>query len=244
MIDKIIIDYEKLKWDTDFFGFECGKIKVNNDLSEDDIYLIEQHCNLNRFTSIHSSSSSNNLFLLNKLDDSYLVDMPCRMEKTLCDNTDQTYKGVIKRDMLSKVEIERNLPRLLEIAGSAFQDGRFYRDMNISSEKASLLYEKWLINALNDNRNIVFSQNFDGFLIYNIHENFIDIDLIAVDKERRGEGIGQNLINFIFHEAFKKDLTKIVVYTQFHNYKAINFYAKNLFKIVEISSIFHVWRNI
>ncbi|PKK98002.1 MAG: hypothetical protein CVV57_09285 [Tenericutes bacterium HGW-Tenericutes-2] len=243
MIDTDTFRYERLLWDTDYFGFNCGKILVLNEINSLVLSDIDAKCDLNKFTSIHMSTNAKNIFLISKLKNSFLADMPCKLVKKIDSHKLYKFENVQRFNSTVHHDLDKNLSKLITISGNAFTEGRFYRDLNISNEQASNLYEKWLLNSIKENNNIIYHDRYEGFLVYTYNDSNINIDLIAVDEKSRGKGIGKNLLNCLFYTAQKESIESITVYTQSHNYKAINFYCNSEFRISDVSSVFHVWRD-
>jgi ribosomal protein S18 acetylase RimI-like enzyme len=58
------------------------------------------------------------------------------------------------------------------------------------------------------------------------------IQAITVDKKYRGQYVGSELLNFAFSEAEKQNYSKVSLYVEIDNERAVNVYKKNGFEIV------------
>jgi len=137
----------------------------------------------------------------------------------------------------NRIRITQNMDNkclapFLHIAGKSFNNSRFSKDKNITQGQDYKIKSTWLYNN-------VYSCDFENFFAYDKtlnnkpvgfisikkikNEDFRVIDLIAVEKDYRGYGIGHYLvteaIKFSKSENFGLEVT-----TQNDNKSAINLY--------------------
>lgn len=74
-----------------------------------------------------------------------------------------------------------------------------------------------------------------GLITYIVYNNILEI--ISLDSLRENQGIGNELVETVIHEAKERNLQKIVVITTNDNINAIRFYQKRGFDMV------HLFRN-
>lgn len=141
-------------------------------------------------------------------------------------------KSKSESESLDNASLE-DLPRLAEICKRAFNGSRFFNDPEISKSKARSVYSSWIKNSINGYA--------DQVLIYKINKliaGFVTlktnrIDLIAVDPEYQGLGIGKKLVKSALKFLENKGFVKISIETQIQNIPAIRIYEGCGFRTVE-----------
>lgn len=146
----------------------------------------------------------------------------------------------------------KDLSSLREIAGTSFIYDRFHSDPRINKERASQLHAAWISNACRGLADVVLVAKLNkkvvGFVSCKIDKltkkylpvNFGTIDLIAVDKDVRGEGIGEALLRKAM-DWFSGKVDMIEVGTQVRNYPALRLYQKLGFRIVSANFSLRKW---
>ena len=137
---------------------------------------------------------------------------------------------------------------VLRIAESCFHLSRFHVDENIPTATAHQIKREWTENCLLGKRgDRVFvaccGDEALGFLtsilVWQDHRSVAVIDLIGVDQDARGCGIGSALTQaFVNHYADKCD--EYHVGTQADNQASLRLYEKFGFETVEKSQVFHL----
>jgi ribosomal protein S18 acetylase RimI-like enzyme len=91
--------------------------------------------------------------------------------------------------------------------------------------------------------NIYHPHNLEGFIAYDgpdcvgeITYNFSDgeCEIVTLDSEREGQGLGTKLINAVVEEAKKHDCRRVFLITTNDNLNALGFYQKRGFELVKI----------
>lgn len=118
--------------------------------------------------------------------------------------------------------INKHKKRLLEIALASFQSYQGqYHISDITSEKAGIIYEKWLENSFDNYKNNVVVVEFKGtpisFVLYGITDRSVEAVLGAVDENYRKYGAYKTMITFGMNEAYSKNKF-FVTSTQFDNF--------------------------
>ena len=145
-------------------------------------------------------------------------------------------------------KIEQNYESaVLDIAKSCFRYSRFHIDPYIPNVIADKIKYEWVMNYITKNRGeklliILKDGRPVGFLAEMLLQNSIKsisvIDLIGIDKEYQGMGLGKYLINNLIQDSFDK-VDSIRVTTQVANIPSIRLYESCGFKIIQSEYVLH-----
>lgn len=170
------------------------------------------------------------------------------------------YKNFYKKKLLQKVSLLDKLDLIFEegktahevelrkITASAYKHSHYFNDPNIPLKKAEAIYQKWVSNSLDGFADYVIivrlKRKIVGYItlrIKNLDEKaFGIIDLIAVEENYRGRGIGKMLVI----EGIKKICNKIgtlYVSTQISNMPGLRLYEGLGFKVILSEATLHIW---
>lgn len=225
----------KLDWDSQFFGYEIGRL----DLFNEDLFDYVGFENAARAYSLVY------IFSPYEIDSNYikLVDKKVILTQKL---TLGEIKSPLKdgiREFDKKVDSYNDL-RTLVLQSGVFS--RFFLDENFVNDEYNKLYTAWLDNSILDSRTKIFMA-FDenklmGFItLENRDNNYASIGLITVAEGARGKGIGTKLINRAINQSIIDKNDTIEVITQLDNKAAMNLYKKSNFTIKNINNIYHYW---
>ncbi|AKP52430.1 GNAT family N-acetyltransferase [Cyclobacterium amurskyense] len=227
---------ERLNWDSDFFGYEVGRL----DLINSDEFNVEKF--------ISESSSFKLVYILSKKTIPYefitLVDRKIIYRK---DDISNVGYNSFKNRLISFDENLHDKKQLIELALASGIYSRYNIDSNFNNNEYTKLYTRWILNSIN--KEIAFevlialeNKQILGFItIGKINSDLADIGLIAVHPDARGRGIGTELINSAIEMAKSKNFKRIQVVTQSENIPACNLYQKANFKEIDITNIYHYW---
>ena len=73
-----------------------------------------------------------------------------------------------------------------------------------------------------------------GEITYKFSKDGSACEIITLDSEREGQGLGTQLINAVIEEAHKQDCKRIFLITTNDNLNALGFYQKRGFEMVKI----------
>jgi undecaprenyl-phosphate 4-deoxy-4-formamido-L-arabinose transferase len=135
---------------------------------------------------------------------------------------------------------EADRPELTRIARRAHTDTRFYFDPHFSSQLAGELYARWVQRGFqDDSRRLIVAEQQSrvvGYLL--VKEEPLEIDLIAVEAESRGQGIGRALVGAAIDLA-PESLVRVV--TQARNVAALRLYEGCGFRVQTSQAWYHRW---
>lgn len=214
---------ELLDWDSNFFGYKIGKLTYSNQhksLPSDEEFK--------KFDLVYIFSTS-------RLNDKYnLVDVKVTFKKNTASKNVDDKIYFFDKTLHSYTE-------LLELAYLSGHDSRFLKDSFFSEKDFKNLYKTWIDNSIvnieTDVLVYVHQNKILGFVSFKNNLQTSTIELIAVDTNTRGMGIGSKLIDAVENKLNAN--TILTVPTQETNRLACNFYAKKDFKIVNKKYIYH-----
>lgn len=213
---------------SEIFNKSCGQVKLEdiNDKNEFD-----------GFTFVYSKSNySQELSIKAKNLDFYLAEISINFVLKKVKYNFNKYNGVLAKSADSE--------DIQNLAFNSFVFDRFHKDPNISNLMASEIKKQWVKNYFLGQRGdqcfVKKSKNgkIIGFLLSNLSDQFAKIDLIAVDKNYRNQGIGKSLIlDFLnFYSNKNKDF---MVSTQIDNFKSIRLYESVGFEKLSLKMVWH-----
>jgi dTDP-4-amino-4,6-dideoxy-D-galactose acyltransferase len=225
---------DKLEWDTNFFGYNIGKLLVSEDL---DIEKFKTEASPYKLVYVFSKKMLHDANI--DLVDKKVV----FMRQVFPKNSKEKFNNRI--EFFDENKYDRN--QLVDLALQSGVYSRFKLDKNFKNQEYTKLYSEWvnkcmdrksefdILVALNDNNIIGFTT------LSKVNEELADIGLVAVDQNFRGQGVGTELLSETIMRASQKSFGNIQVVTQMDNLPAVNLYEKLNFGIQEISFIFHYW---
>lgn len=236
-IDKIVT-FNKLNWDTDFFGVTSVKAILHRPLSLNEWDELKTRFSDYQFISImNQNSDPNNSQLIGKDTSAYLVDVNIQFEK----------KIVGLNAMPNNVTIHQALNRnnqIIEIAD--FRFSKFTEDPELAKRGGKQVYHQWLINAFEKQDKFYAiskdeNSEINGFLLFSYSDDVCVIELIAVPQKETNGGIGTSLFKAVEYTTHQQGVNKIKVGTQVRNMGAVSFYHKVGCKQVGCHQVYHLW---
>jgi dTDP-4-amino-4,6-dideoxy-D-galactose acyltransferase len=234
-MEKII---EKLNWDTIFFGFNVGKVVLENN-------------NIDSILSEYERSSFKLVYLFSNFEiknqDSFpntfmsLVDIKTTFVKNINDS-------ILPQPLIKEYIKTELTDDLIELAIQSGVYSRFKKDVNITESKFEELYKLWIEKLVSKNNNEIILINetndkINGFLSLGKKNNRADLIMGAVDKNSRGLGIGKQLFLEAERIAHQMGYKEIQIVTQGLNKPACELYKKLGYKIEKEEYIYHLWKN-
>lgn len=229
----------KLKWDSEFFGFQVAEI-MGEEKDE------------NLLLNIKNKLSSENIDL------AYY-----RSDRILPENSDDNFyfQYVLKRLPLYKEVKIHNLfhpnisvysqdtvdPDLIRLAQLAGRMGRFGRDPNITTQQCDKIFENLIINSVNKklaSEVLVYREEgkIIGFCSIKRMGEEAYIPLIAVLPEFEGKGAAFHLMSAVETFLFDSECKVAIGGTQDFNKHAIKAFVRFGLKIGEPEYVYHIWK--
>ena len=148
--------------------------------------------------------------------------------------------------IIRKVSFEEGKP-FLDIAASCFRYSRFHLDHRVSNEIANTIKRNWVESYLLSIRGDILFGGFEegkpvGFLaamtIPHKDASIGVIDLIGVDTDKQGQGVGQSLVEH-FVDSYAGKCRSLRVGTQISNLPSIRLYERCGFITKETAFVLH-----
>lgn len=252
--------FERLKWDTEHFGINIGRINeivawaegYRKELAVKDEMLrfIENKCvkegfacvycrvDINEFSSIHSLES-NGFRLIDALT-TFCFDF--RRNKTF---QKLSYKkDPLLNEITTRPWKEEDLDELANIAGSSYIYDRFHSDSMFPKDKSDKLHRKWIVNCCNGLADEVLVAASDdkpiGFITCKVKGAKGLIDMVGVSKDMQKKGTGAMLVSIAL-EWFKDRVDMVEVGTQDRNIPGMKLYINAGFMPISSKLTFHRW---
>lgn len=146
------------------------------------------------------------------------------IDSSLASGFDASCYGIfVQSGAYSRFRIDRRLPvRVFE------ELYRTWFDKSVSRTMSDYAYSCYLDNAC------------VGVVTVSLHDEFGQIDIIAVDEEMRGHGIGSKMIAAA--ESLSAGKRELRVVTQKENAVACRFYERNGFVFADEFEVYHFYR--
>ncbi|WP_064093145.1 GNAT family N-acetyltransferase [Rossellomorea aquimaris] len=232
------VTFNKLTWDTEFFGVTSAKATLHKPLTLNEWAALKTRFKDYQFISIlNKNSEPINAQFIGKDTSAFLADINIQFEKKLVGLYDKP-KNVTIHQALEKND------QITEIAD--FQFSKFTEDPELAKRGGDQVYQQWIINSFGKTDKFYALSKDDigiinGFLLFSYVDNVCVIELIAVSQKETKGGIGTSLFKAVEYETHQKGVKKIKVGTQVRNSGAINFYQKVGCKQVGCHQVYHLW---
>lgn len=213
---------------SEIFNKNCAQVKLE-DIEDKEIF--------DGFTFVYSKSNySQEMSIKAKNLNFYLAEISVNF--------------VLKKDKLNlkkfngKFAKSANSEDVQNLAFNSFVFDRFHQDPNIPNLIASNIKKQWVKNFFRGKRGdkcfVKESKNgkIIGFLLSDFSDQFVKIDLIAVDKNYRNKGLGKSLI-IDFFNFYRNHNKNFLVSTQINNFKSIRLYESVGFEKSSIQMVWH-----
>ncbi|NQV00054.1 MAG: GNAT family N-acetyltransferase [Parcubacteria group bacterium] len=236
--------YQKLEWDSNFFGINIGFITclrltpniekhIIKFIRREKLDLVEYRCNCHDRESVIASEKNGYSF----------VDMRLTFEKALSNEVKFKDKEGYS---VSKGKVE-DIEKLKDIVTNIYKHSRYYFDVNFDRNKVIDFYHSWVERAIlgkfDDYAYVLyFNQEPVGFCtIKKIKNNSARIGLFGMSSKYTGKGLARHLLNISLHKLYEENVNYVEVVTQGRNYDAQKLYQRCGFVTKSTELWYHKW---
>ena len=235
-----------LAWDSEFFDHRIAMVEGNH-LRVQDWSPIADWCMAERIECLYFLAESNSAETIESAEELGfgLKDLRVTYEWK------QTIGMLgIRPQIAPSVRVrpygDVDLGDLVRIARAAHSNTRFFFDRRFDSQKAGLLYERWIRRACEGDAQCVLVGESDGnpagYLSCHLAETGAgQIGLVAVDPELHGRGIGRAMIEAALRWFEAQGASSLSVITQGRNIAAHRFYQSAGFLMTGTQFWYHKW---
>ncbi len=229
---------EKLDWDSHFFGFKVGRIKLQT--LEQPLDLEQMGQSDYRLIYVFSEESLDlNAFYSQRIN--YQKKLKLTPEKK--EFVGEKHPAI---NLATSSDIEQK--EIQDLALIAGKYSRFSLDPMFPEGTTNSMYKAWLSQAMENSTHKIAiykeEEQLKGFIQYQILEDSIRIIFISVKKAYQNQGIASALLDFVNGKALDLKKKTIEVITQNLNEEAKRLYIKKGFTIASKPYIYHVWNPI
>jgi dTDP-4-amino-4,6-dideoxy-D-galactose acyltransferase len=171
----------------------------------------------------------------------YLSDIGITWQKDLEQMTVENIGNHAVPDTI-RIAGEHDIPKLRKMSRSLFTESRFYHDPFFSRNEADRIYEEWVENSVRGNAaDVVFYLPHGGFITCRKRgKHGGEIVLIGLRRSYRHKGYGTALVQKAQQWFTNNHIRKITVRTQVKNIKAMNFYVKSGFIMLNMDLVYGI----
>lgn len=231
------IQVDRLGWDSDFFGYEVGKVHLNK---------------ITPGTLRQLKEASVQFKLVYVFSDEYISDD----DLVLVDEKVTLSRAVSKNLMASPckdfaiesfVNGKHDKEQVFSLALKSGVYSRFKVDTNFENNEYEKLYTRWIHNSIHGESMIdvliaTNEQEITGFITLQFgRKPSAEIGLVAVHENHRGKGIGKALLEAALWRCSKERLDRLDVVTQKANIPAMSLYETCGFEVIDLRKIYHLW---
>lgn len=234
-----------LNWDSRKFGYKVFKIDASN-ISPSTFQRLLEEAKRKGAKLIYVFASLKDVLLNRAIKNTggILVDRKI----TYIFNISQKYREHEAGKEIESYLFRRPSKKLLSLCFQAGLYSRFKVDRNFKNNEFKIVYTAWLKNSLNKKIALdlmVYKKDkkIVGFITLGKKNSVADIELIAVNENYRGQGIGKKLVKAALKRAFRFGFRKMQVITQMDNVSACKFYENFGFKLKSVINVYHLWLN-
>lgn len=227
--------------DTQYFGIPSAKILLRQACAsvqqQEELLHFMQIFEFNMITNQANNPAHNHW--LGEKTTAFLTDINVQFEKKV------TNPETTMEDVTFITDSYPGDEQIIQIAGNSFAVSRFLNDPYLPGGPAGRIYADITKNAfgkpgrffvIHSTHNLI-----SGFLLFSASGVASTIELIAIDQNFKGRGVGKSLLRAMEEYVSQRSIETIQVGTQLANKAALKFYMSYGFSLKECNSIYHYW---
>jgi dTDP-4-amino-4,6-dideoxy-D-galactose acyltransferase len=232
---------EPLGWDTDFLGFPVGRLQPAA-TDEATVRALVADARRHGYRLLYWSVPP---------DDAPAADAAQRLGALLVDQKVTFAMPVTSSDAQLPAGVGPTCvltPKLKSMAQQAGHQSRYQTDPNFAPDVFARLYQLWITNSVAGQlaREVLVFRPHPGaeeagLITLGVKKERVDIGLLAVDEQVRGQAIGTRLIDAAKQRTRSWGYDTLQVVTQLTNVGACRFYERCGFATDQVEHIYHLW---
>lgn len=233
---------ERLPWDSEFFGFEIGRVRTRS-LSPEVVEAVDRWSVANGIACLYFLGDANDSVSIRCAEDYdfRLVDIRTTLARPISGDEEPV---PVPDGATIRLAVPTDLDPLKAIARSSYHDSRFYFDGRFPVEKCDRLYEIWLEKSFADPTSAVIVAEWRGNPSGYVTCDRVDaetgqIGLIAASVP--GAGLGTTLARSANEWFRSQGFIKAQVVTQGRNVRAQAMYQRSGFLTRSVELWYHRW---
>lgn len=240
---------KRLAWDSLCFGYEIGMVTVADEL---DLQQFMEESDAYQLVYIFSKKDLGSLPTpFKKVDEKITLEISRHSCGTANQKDGYNPVGqIIGLDAVSDSFLHTKAQKLkrefLDLALLSGEYSRFRIDERLKNGEYKKLYSAWAEKSLKgDDKAFVFLRRnkLNGLITFSSNgKGRSKIELLAVLRQSRGQGIGSVLIDHACAAVRERASQSLEVTTQKANNKALSFYLERGFNIIDEQNVYHWWR--
>jgi dTDP-4-amino-4,6-dideoxy-D-galactose acyltransferase len=233
-----------LDWDSKFFGFKVGRVKLSR-LSRAAMPALLEWCARQRVRCLYLLADADHAET-SRLATEHgfcLVDIRITLERLLPPDAEASAG---RRPAGIRAFRSGDLPALRNLAGDLHQDTRFFFDARFPPAQSRELYRVWMEQScLNPHSQVFVLPSEDGVAGYIACSAGEDrtgkIELLGVGPKTQGRGSGGKLVDAGLRWFAAEGLRHVTVVTQGRNIRAQRVYQRAGFVTQSVQLWYHLW---
>ena len=235
-----------LNWDSDFFGYKIGALKINPEFSALSVSEIVQSAREAGYKLVYVSSAGNNCILnetqtaryhLLPVDEKITYTLPIKKKTALPPLAPaiQKYPATLPNSSLINLALQSGVY------------SRFALDPHFKNQEYEKLYTHWITRIVkNEMLQEVWvytnaEKDIAGFITVGFAPEEAFVGLLAVNQNTRRKNIGYALMETAYSRAAQEKKMNLRVTTQKANLPACQLYEKAGFVLSHTEYVYHLW---
>lgn len=238
------MNYIKINtWDSDLFGFPIASV-ISERLDPNILGGVETECREHSVTMLQYLCSSENIESIHQAEKAgfHFIDIRLTFEARLGASIASPEK--IKGFDFALAN-DSHIRELLHISAGLYKDTRYYADVNFPRDKVSMLYDRWVINAVQGTfDHLCYGLFITGQPIGFCTVRFIDnknciLGLFGIAESYQRQSFGKYLLQLVMVDLYERGFSSVQVVTQGKNIGAQRVYQGLQFKTLRVDMWYH-----
>jgi dTDP-4-amino-4,6-dideoxy-D-galactose acyltransferase len=233
-----------LAWDSQHWGFPVARINANI-LTENTARETTRWCGEHKVKCLYFAADATCSETLEQVwrNSFRFVDVRIDLERKVSGMS-------LLADQITSCRKARpeDLVFMEELARTAHEDARFFKDWMFDRTKAAEMYAMWIRRDMREHEVFVAPADESSDVLGYSSASTVNsqegrIGLLAVSPAARGRGIGRQLVLYALERLESYGIRNVRVATQGTNVAALRLYEECGFRVADVKVWFHRWFN-